>query len=333
MNPIERVVRSVDEAQQRNGPAGFVFSVVKKFSDDRGPQLAALLAYYGFLSLFPALLIITTVVGFLGNERVAGTVVGSLLGGLPVFGEQIGDDATQPLEGSVLGLTLGIVFLLYGALGVAQAGQHAMAQIWNVPGVVRPGFFPRLVRSLAFALLMAAGIAVITAVSTAGTLGDSGVAWRALSFVIQAVLTVGLYLAVFRVLTPRAVATGCLVPGAFVGGVGYSLLLVGGAALVKHQLDESQQLYGQFALVLGLLGWLYLVATVSLYAAEVNVVVQRRLWPRSIVQPPLTHADEQVLADIARQEERRPEQQVVVDFETAAEPDAEPESAQPTPTL
>ena len=316
MNPIERVVRSVDEAQQRNGPAGFVFSVVKKFGDDRGPQLAALLAYYGFLSLFPALLIITTVVGFVGNEKVVGTVVGSILGGLPVFGEQIGDDATQPLEGSVVGLTLGVLFLLYGALGVAQAGQHAMAQVWNVPGVVRPGFFPRLLRSLAFALLMAAGIAVVTAVSTAGTLGDAGVAWRALSLVIQAVLTAGLYLAVFRVLTPKTIPTQSLLPGAAVGGVGYSILLVAGAALVENQLDQSQQLYGQFALVLGLLGWLYLVATVSLYAAEVNVVIQRRLWPRSIVQPPLTDADEQVLADIARQEERRPEQQVVVDFET-----------------
>jgi YihY family inner membrane protein len=316
MNPIERVVRSVDEAQQRNGPAGFVFSVFKKFADDRGPQLAALLAYYGFLSLFPALLIVTTVVGFVGNERVVGTVVGSILGGLPVFGEQIGDDATQPLEGSVVGLSLGVLFLLYGALGVAQAGQHAMAQVWNVPGVVRPGFFPRLVRSMAFALLMAAGIAVVTAVSTAGTLGDAGVVWRVLSFLIQTVLTAGLYLAVFRVLTPKSILTSCLVPGACVGGVGYSLLLLAGAALVEHQLDQSQQLYGQFALVLGLLGWLYLVATVSLYAAEVNVVIQRRLWPRSIVQPPLTEADEKVLADIARQEERRPEQQVVVDFET-----------------
>jgi uncharacterized BrkB/YihY/UPF0761 family membrane protein len=294
VNPIERVVRSVDGAQQRNGPAGFVFSIFKKFGDDRGPQLA----------------------GFLGNERVAGTVVGSILGGLPVFGEQIGDDASQPLEGSVVGLTLGVVFLLYGALGVAQAGQHAMAQVWNVPGVVRPGFFPRLVRSLSFALLMAAGIAVVTAVSTAGTLGDGGMLWRIVAIVLQAVLTAGLYLAVFRVLTPKSIPTQWLLPGAAVGGVGYSMLLVAGAALVEHQLDQSQRLYGQFALVLGLLGWLYLVATVSLYAAEVNVVIQRRLWPRSIMQPPLTVADEQVLADIARQEERRPEQQVVVDFET-----------------
>ena len=320
MNPIERVVRVVDMAQQRSRVAGFAFAVVKKFGDDRGASLAALLAYYGFLSLFPALLIITTVVGFIGNEKVADSVVGSLLGGLPVFGEQIGEDATQPISGNVFGLTAGIVFLLYGSLGVAQAGQHAMAEVWNVPGVVRPGFFPRMVRSLAFALLMASGIAVITAVSTAGTLGDVGMLSRAGSLLVQGVLTIGLYLAAFRVLTPKSIDTRCLLPGAIVGGIAYSVLLLVGTALVRYQLRDAEALYGQFALVLGMLGWLYLVAQVSLYAAEVNVVALRRLWPRSIMQPPLTSADEQVLSDIALQGERRPEQQVAVEFETPADP-------------
>ena len=308
-------MRVVDRAQQRSRVAGFAFSVVKKFGDDRGPSLAALLAYYGFLSLFPALLIITTVVGFIGNERVADSVVGSLLGGLPVFGEQIGEEATQPLQGNLFALTAGAVFLLYGALGVAQAGQHAMAEVWNVPGVVRPALLPRLVRSLAFTLLMACGIAVIAAVSTAGTLGEGGLVSRGAALVVQAALTVGLYLAAFRVLTPKSIETRCLLPGAIAGGIGYSVLLLLGTALVRHQLRESEALYGQFALVLGMLGWLYLVAQVSLYAAEVNVVLLRRLWPRSIVQPPLTRADEQVLADIALQGERRPEQQVAVDFD------------------
>ena len=319
MNPLEAAVRAVDRAQQRSRVAGFAFSVLKKFGDDRGSSLAALLAYYGFLSLFPALLVITTVVGFVGNEKVADSVIGSLLGALPVFGEQIGEDATQPLKGNLFGLAAGVVVLLYGSLGVAQAGQHAMAQVWNVPGVVRPGVLPRLVRSLAFAALVAAGIAVITAVGTAGTLGDIGVMSRVASFVVQALLTIALYLAAFRVLTPKSVPFRQLVPGAIVGGVAYSILLLLGTALVRHQLNDSEALYGQFALVLGLLGWLHVVAVVTLYAAEVNVVVQRRLWPRSIVQPPLTRADEQVLSDIARQEERRPEQQVVVGFEEHAE--------------
>jgi uncharacterized BrkB/YihY/UPF0761 family membrane protein len=105
------------------------------------------------------------------------------------------------------------------------------------------------------------------------------------------------------------------VPGAVVGGVGYSILLTLGAALIQHQLRHSEALYGQFAFVLGLIGWLLLVSQLSLYAAETNVVLARRLWPRSIVQPPLTDADERVLADIAHEEWRRPEQRVDVDFD------------------
>lgn len=318
MNPIERVVRAVDRAQQASPPVAFVVSVVKKFGDDRGPTLAALLAYYGFLSLFPALLVLTTVVGFVGNDRLADSVVGSVLGELPVFGEQIGEGATRPIEGSVPALVAGLVGVTYGALGVAQAGQHAMAQVWNVPGVVRPGFLPRLGRSVAFLALLGVGIVAIAAVGAEGTLGDGAAAARAAAFVLQVVLTTALYVAAFRVLTPRSVPVADLLPGAVAASVGYSALLLLGTNLVRHQLSRAEDLYGQFALVLGLLGWLFLVAQLSLYAAEANVVLRRRLWPRSIVQPPLTPADVRVLEAIARQEERRPEQVVSVDFEDPA---------------
>lgn len=300
-------MRVVDRVQQGNRPAGFVFSVFKKFGDDRGATLASQLAYYGFLSLFPALLVATTAIGYLGNDRVADSLVASVMGELPVFGEHVGPDAVRPLEGNWFGLTVGLVGLVYGALGVAQSGQHAMAQIWNVPGVDRPGFFPRLGRSVGFVALLGIGALGIAAV---GQVGPMPVA-----LLLQVVSTAALYVASFRVLTPRAVPLVDLLPGAIVAAVGYSLLLRLGTSLVRNQLDRSEDLYGQFALVLGLLGWLNLVAAISLYGAELNVVVARRLWPRSIVQPPLTDADEQVLSDIALQEERRPEQRVAVGFE------------------
>ena len=73
-------------------------------------------------------------------------------------------------------------------------------------------------------------------------------------------------------------------------------------------------MYGFFAVVLGLLSWLYLGSEVTLYAAEVNVVLTRRLWPRSILQPPLTKPDKRALVDLAKQEERRPEESVEVSF-------------------
>ena len=331
MHIVERVVRGLDRTQQHNRVAGFFFGVVKKFGDDRGSQLAALLSYYGFLSLFPLLLIFTTVLGFIGNEHVSNSIVGTTLQQFPVFGQQIGEDAAHPLSGSGAGLLIGLLFLLYGTLGFAQAAQHAMAQVWNVPGVVRPGFFPRLGRSLAFFTVLGLGIGMTTVVSVFATGHGHPGAWRMVAFAVTVIVNSALFLVVFRVLTPRSIAATDLWLGAVLGGIGYSVLLAVGTALVQRQLRHSQALYGQFAFVLGLMGWLLLVSQLTVYAAEVNVVRARRLWPRSIVQPPLTAADEQVLRDLARQEERRPEERVGVGFEPDAAGEAAADASEVTP--
>jgi uncharacterized BrkB/YihY/UPF0761 family membrane protein len=323
VNGVERMVRAFDGVQQRHRSLSFVVAVVKKFGDDRCSSLAVLLAYYGFLSIFPLLLLLTTVLGFVGNRHLTDSVVGSALAEFPVVGQQIGQNAAHPLTGSAVALVVGVAGLLYGSLGVAQAGQHAFAQVWNVPGVVRPGLMPRLARSLAFLVVLAIFVLTTALVSGVATIRGQPGANRLLLLIAEAVLNVGVYVAVFRVLTPKAVGTTRLLPGAVLGGLGYTVLLTAGTALIQRQLRHAQPLYGQFAFVLGLLAWLSLVAQVTLYAAEINVVSSRRLWPRSIVQPPLTRADEQVLHDIARQEERRPEQRVGVGFA----PDAEAEAA------
>lgn len=315
MNPIERVVRAIDRWQQRTPGVSLAFGVIKKFGDDRGSSLTALLAYYGFMSLFPLLLILTTFLGFVGNRRLENGIIGTTLSQFPVYGQQLGRNAAHPLTGSTLGLTIGLIGLLYGSLGLAQAGQHAMAQLWNVPGVLRPGFVPRLIRCVLLFATFATGMAVTAGVSSAVISGGHGIGVRVLAAAIEGTLNVALYLGGFRLLTPRQIPMAHLVRGAIVGGVGYTVLLTLGTALVQHQLRHAQAVYGQYGFVLGLMSWLYLVATITLYAAEMNVVTVRRLWPRSIVQPPLTPADRVVLGDIARQEERRPEERVGVAFE------------------
>jgi YihY family inner membrane protein len=317
VNPVERFIRGIDGWQQRTRGVNVVFAVIKKFGDDRGSSLAAMLAFYGLLALFPLLLVLTTILGFIGNQRLESGVVGSTLSQFPVYGQQIGHNVSHPLQGSTIGLTVGLLGLLYGSLGVAQAGQHAMAQIWNVPGVVRPGFVPRLVRSLLLFGAMGAGMAASAVVSGVITGSGRGIAERLLAVLAAATLNVGLYCVVFRLLTPRQIATRHLAAGAAAGGIGYTILTTGGTALIQHQLRHAQAVYGQYGFILGLIGWLYLVSTVTLYAAEANVVVTRRLWPRSIVQPPLTDADRRVLSDIAQQEERRPEESVDVGFEAS----------------
>ncbi|MEP6660313.1 MAG: YihY/virulence factor BrkB family protein [Acidimicrobiales bacterium] len=315
MNVVERVIRKLDRAQQRRRRLGFVVGVIKKFGDDRCSALAVMLTYYAFVSIFPLLLVLTTILGFVGNESLSRNVIGTTLQQFPVFGQQIGKDAAHPLSGNGFGLIVGLLGTFYGSLGFAQAAQHAMAEVWNVPGVRRSGFFPRLARSVILFTVLGIGLAAATVVSSLVTLAGQPGVTRVLAFLGAVVLNVGLYLAAFRILTPKVIEVKRLVPGAVVGGVGYSILLTVGAALIQHQLRHSEALYGQFAFVLGLIGWLLLVSQLSLYAAETNVVLARRLWPRSIVQPPLTDADERVLSDIAQEQWRRPEQRVDVGFD------------------
>jgi uncharacterized BrkB/YihY/UPF0761 family membrane protein len=305
----------LDKAQQRRPRLGFVVGVIKKFGDDRCSTLAVMLTYYAFVSIFPLLLVLTTILGFIGNDSLSRNIIGTTLQQFPVFGQQIGKDAAHPLSGNGFGLVVGLLGTFYGSLGFAQASQHAMAEVWNVPGVRRSGFLARLARSVILFSVLGIGLAAATVVSSLVTLtGQPGIT-RVLAFIGALVLNIALYLAAFRILTPKVIESKRLVPGAVVGGVGYSILLTLGAALIQHQLRHSEALYGQFAFVLGLIGWLLLVSQLSLYAAETNVVLARRLWPRSIVQPPLTDADERVLADIAHEGWRRPEQRVDVGFD------------------
>ncbi|MCU1371622.1 MAG: putative ribonuclease [Ilumatobacteraceae bacterium] len=306
----------IDAWQQRSPWASPAFGVIRKFGDDRGPSLAALLTYYSFLALFPMLLVMATILGYIGNERIAQSVLGSALEQFPVVGEQLGRDAAQPLHGSPLALTVGIVGSLYGSLGATQVAQRIMADVWNVPNVVRPGFVPRLGRSLgvlgllALATVVGAGAGLVTGSVDTTLLARTG------TLLLVTAIHVVFFALILRVLTPKQVPSRDLRAGSVVGGVGYTALLAIGSALVQHQLRHAEALYGQFGFVLGLLGWLYLLAQLAIYAGEINVVLKRRLWPRSLIQPPLTRADEEVLSAIAQQEERRPEQTVAVAFES-----------------
>lgn len=311
--PLERLVRRVDAWQRRNAPVAIVFSVTKKAGDDRAGTLVALLTYYAFLSVFPSLLILTTVLGFVGNRAVSDSVIGSALSQFPVLGEQIGENVAHPLEGSGLAFVLGFAVLLYGVVGSAQAAQHVMAQVWNIPAVDRPGLVARVVRGLL--LLSTLGLAMAATAVLSGLVTVSGTGWvaRVLGFATLLAVNVGLFAGAFRALTVAAVPFRALLPGVVVAGAGYTVLLTVGTALVQHQLQHAQAVYGQFGFVLGLLAWIALVAQVTLYAAELNVVLHRRLWPRGVTEP-LTDADRRVMRALAHQEQRHEEAVVAVGF-------------------
>ncbi len=331
MNPVERGIRKVDDFQQRRPPLAFLFAVVKKFGDDSAGSLAALIAYYGFLALFPMLLVLITVLGlvFANDPGFQHRVVSSTVSQFPIVGTQLtGPHGVHSLRaGSVAGLIIGLIVLVWGSLGVTRAAQDAMAEVWNVPPVDRPGFVHRLVRSLEFVGVLGLDAVVITVVAGFASFGGHSTGLRLAAALVAVIADIGLYIVAFRILTPPAIDRRSLVPGAMIAGAAWAILQYVGGYLVGHQLRHSGQVYGYFASILGLIGFLYLACQITLYAAELNVVRARRLYPRSIVPPPLTPADEQVLADIAMVGSRRPEQRVAVEFARSPDDEANVTSA------
>ena len=319
MNPAEWVVRRLDAAQRRVPPAAFIFGVVKKFGDDNGGVLVTNLAFTAFLSLFPLLLVLMTVLGLVASVEPSFRVdvVNAVSQQIPLIGRTLTENVDQLRRSSVIGLIVGLVALLWGSTGLAQAGIFTMEQVWNLPGPDRPGFVQRLGRSGIFLGLLATGVIITTLLTGLSTYGHN-TAWLVIPAQIAAALAnVGMFVAAFRILTPKVVVVRRLLPGAIVAGVCWTLLQLLGTYLVHHFL-RTDSVYGVFGTVLGLIAWIYVAIRVIVYAAEINVVLARRLWPRSIVQPPLLKADRESLSLQALQNQRRKEQHVEVTFDETA---------------
>jgi YihY family inner membrane protein len=323
VNPAEKLVRKVDAGQQRIRPLAFIVGVWKKFGDDRGGSLAALLTFYGFLSLFPLLLLLVTILGFFGasEHSFVGRVENSAFSQFPVVGTKLSTNIHGLHDRSVLGLVVGILTVLWGSQGAIQTAQYAQAEVWNIPGVNRPSFGARLGRTASMTLLLGVFLVVSTGVAGVVTIGHHGGLAVVGAVVASLVVNVGLFVVAFRLLTPKQIAWSDLMPGAYIGAVGWTVLQYVGGLLVDHSLRNTSKEYGTFALVLGLLAFLYLAAQLTLYAAEVNVVRARHLWPRGLVQPPLTAADKKVLSSIALEGQRRPEQYVTAGFRADGSPE------------
>jgi YihY family inner membrane protein len=316
MNPVEKAIRKVDATQRRFTPAAFVFGVVKKFGDDNGGVLVSNLAYSAFVAIFPLLLVLVTILALVFasvDPSLKTDVLNAVASQVPLLGRTLTGNIHQLKRASVIGLVIGLIGLIWGATGLAQAGLYTMAQVWNLPGPARPGYVPRLGRAVLFLCLLGGGVIVTTGLASFSTYLHNGLAFKIPLELLTGAFNVGMYFGAFRVLTPRGVPTGRLLPGVITGGILYTVLQILGTWLVHHYL-HSDSVYGVFATVLGLIAWIYLAVEVTVYSAEVNVVLARRLWPRAIVQPPLTEADRASMALQALQNQRRPEQHVEVTF-------------------
>jgi inner membrane protein YhjD len=277
----------IDRFQREHAWTGFPLAVLYKFFDDQGNYLAALIAYYAFVSMFPLLLLAATVLGYVlsGNPALQQHILTSALSQFPVVGKQLQEPSR--IGGGATGLVIGILGALYGGLGVAQAVQYAMNTVWRIPRNNRPN--PLKARGRSLLLLVTAGVAVIGTTtlsafgsSGAGSLGDVlKIVLLAASVLINSVV----FLFFFRLATARHLSVADVAPGAIGAAVIWQLLQTFGVAYVGHVVKGASATNGVFALVLGLLAFFYITAVAVVLCAEINVVRVERLYPRALLTP------------------------------------------------
>jgi membrane protein len=309
-----RPVHAFDRYQQKHRWLAIPVAVFKKFGDDQGGGLAALVAYYAFFSLFPLLLAFVTILGFVlqGNPGAQRSVEHSVLAQFPVIGSQI---EVHALSGHTVALVIGLVASLWGGLGVTQAAQRAFDQVWAVPHKDRPDFLHSRLRGLALLIVLGALFIVASLASGLVVGGLGGPLLKLAGIVLSLLLNFALFFFAFRFMTSDEVATKCLLIGVVVAAVMWEVLQIVGGYYIGHVYKKTSNTYAQFALVIALIVWLHLGAQLTVYAAEINVVVARKLWPRSLFGDPDLPEDQKTLRALAKVEERSPGEKVDVHFQ------------------
>jgi membrane protein len=314
------ILRRLDAYQRRRPWAGFPFAVVKKFSEDQAGNLAALVAYYAFFSVFPLLLAMSTILGFVlaGHPAWQHSIEHSAFAQLPLISDK---SQPAPLHGSIPALVVGLALALWSGLGVAKTAQTAFNTVYLVAHTDRPNFLRSTLRALGLVVVGGLGLMVTTALSSAVTSVHTiagvqvGIGLRVIGTALAIGLNAALFLVLFRWLTVRHVPWRNSLPGALISAVALQTLQLAATAFIDHKLKGASSTYGKnFGTVVVMLSWFYLQAQVVLLAVEVNVVRQYGLWPRALTDPPATEADFRAYEAYAERERFQPEEGVDTEF-------------------
>lgn len=294
---IQKLLIKPDNFQRRHPAFGFVIGVIKKYGDDQAGYKAALLTYYGYLSLFPLLLVATTVLQILANSHIGlnTDVLNAITGSSSVLGGQLSVHINS-LHRSGLALGIGLLFLLYGARGVAAAFRSGVNEIWGITRSEQLGFPQSAINNTLIVIIGGIGlIATATVTGTVSALGH-GILPRALSYLAGVALLYLLFRYLINAVLPKRVEAKHIHTGALSAAIGLVILQIIGGLLLAKVLKNLDALYSYFALSLGLLFWIYLQSQVIYYSVVIAVVKSQRLWPRSLSGLYLTDYDKQVIA-------------------------------------
>lgn len=274
-------LRPVRRARRRSPVFDILVLATQGYARHLASRNAALLAYYGFLTLFPLIMVATTVLGFVlqDDPELRSEIVESAVSQIPVLGDQILNQSGE-ISGSITALIVGLVSGLWGSTRAFASLQTALDDAWEVPIEQRPNLVVRRIHSLIGLLVIGgAQIATVTLTSIAGW-ADLGPINRVAIGVGVLAVNIAVVTTMFRYLSAAEVSWRMAWPGGVITGVAYTVLQLIGTQVVTRLLAGAHSVYGAFASVLAITGWLLIHAVVSLFAAEINAAIHaRRLVP------------------------------------------------------
>lgn len=292
----KRWILRIDGVQRRRPWLAFPYAVFKKFGEDRAGYLAGLVAYYGLFSIFPLLLAMFTVLGFVlaDSPDLQQEIIDSTLAQFPVIGDQLRNNVGS-IQGNGIALLIGVVIALWAGMAAIRAMQHAVDTVWNVPLHDRPNLVMSRVRAFWLLIVVGGGGLLVAIVAAAGTATSSlGTGDTVLASVLSVATASLVFLVGFKLLSSASRSWRDHLPGAIVAGILFVLLQLVGGYYVGRVVKGAEAVYGLFAVVIGLLSWMHLQARFAVLAVEINAVLADRLWPRCIPGGEPTEVDDRL---------------------------------------
>lgn len=238
-----------------------------RFGAIGGGPLASSIALASFVSLFPLLLVVIAVIGFVssGDSSFASSLIGEL--GLRGRAAETVNDAIATAEGSRRAASVvGFVGLLLSGLGVVGSLQNALNAAWQAKG---RGLVDRLV---ALRWLLGAGVLFLLTAALGPLLRWAPGPAKPLTVALGLALTTVLFIWTYHSLGNSSVRWRVHLPGAVLVALGFEVLKLVGAILVPHAVASSSALYGSLGVVFAVLAWLLLYGRLIVYGAVLNVV-------------------------------------------------------------
>jgi membrane protein len=296
-NWFEKLQTRFDAFQQAHPLVGYPYAIIKKYSDDEAGYQAALIAYYGFLSFFPLLIVALAVIERFArdNSDLRETFITSVTSYFPAIGPTLTESINSPTSTGFV-LLIGVLITFYGARGVADAVRHALNHVWAVPRHKRIGFPKSTLNSASMIIFGGIGLVVAATLSGYATGGDFNTIARAIMWFSGFSVLFFVFWAIFTFASSAKKRPFSNVPGALLLAAGVTILQAIGIYIITRQLKTQTGINAQFGVVLAMLFWMYLQAQLFLFAIELNCVRALGLWPRSLNNKPPTKADREAYA-------------------------------------